>query len=107
MGQPKIRSLESSTNTTDFNTKISTSAPIVGNAVSLPKVSQVQSKCSQNDICRSLMNYLYSLEKLRENNGSFWKVFTSKSILSFIECVLIVVLIVLVKDIVQIAGTKS
>merc|ERR1712136_88458 len=45
--------------------------------------------------------------KLRANNCLFSKLFTSQSILSFIECVLIVILIVLLKDIVQIVGVEN
>jgi len=69
--------------------------------------SKVKSKRGSENLCNNLRAYLSSLEKLRENNCVFLKLFTSQTILSFIECVLIVVLIVLFKDIVQIVGVEN
>jgi len=69
--------------------------------------SKVKSKRDSENLCNNLRAYLSSLEKLRENNCVFSKLFTSQTILSFIECVLIVVLIVLFKDIVQIVGVEN
>merc|ERR1712136_738860 len=71
------------------------------------KISKVKSKKASENMCNNLMAYLFSLEKLRANNCLFSKLFTSQTILSFIECVLIVILIVLIKDIVQIVGVEN
>merc|ERR1712136_61697 len=71
------------------------------------KISKVKSKKVSENMCNNLMAYLFSLEKLRANNCLFSKLFTSQTILSFIECVLIVVLIVLFKDMVQIVGVEN
>jgi len=69
--------------------------------------AKVKSKRDSENICNNLRAYLSSLEKLRGRNGVLSKLFTSQTILSFIECVLIVVLIVLFRDIVQIVGVEN
>merc|ERR1712133_345791 len=71
------------------------------------EISKVKFKKDSENLCNNLRAYLSSLEKVRANNCLFSKLFTSQTILSFIECVLIVILIVLFKDIVQIVGVEN
>jgi len=102
----KVKNNEDNAQTSLLSPFISSVDPTSSDDLS-SKISKVKSKKVSENMCNNLMAYLFSLEKLRANNCLFSKLFTSQTILSFIECVLIVILIVLIKDVVQIVGVEN